>query len=75
MGDMHTSGAKLTGQRLGNGPLGELARSKIGKFDAAAQRGRSARDDECGRVRRRGVYTIQEEGEGCLGEVEEAMAV
>lgn len=74
MSNMHTLGAKLPGQRLRDGPNRKLAGRKVGKLDSAAQRGGGARDNQCRWVRRRSVYRLEEEGQGCLGEVEEAVA-
>lgn len=75
VGDVDAAGAELAGQRLGEGALGELAGGEVGEPDAAAQRGRGAGDEEGGRVGGRSVDAGQEEGEGGLGKVEEAVAV
>lgn len=74
MGDVDPPGAELPGQRLREGALGELARREVGELDAPPQRGRGAGDDQGGRVGGRGVHGAEEEGEGGLGEVEEAVS-
>lgn len=72
--DVDAAGAKLSGQRLRDGPRGELARGKVGELCAAPDGGRCARDDQGRRVRGR-VDRLEKQGEGVLGEVEKAMAV
>lgn len=73
--DVHALGAELSGERLGDGALGELSRGEGGEADGAAEGGGRAGDEEGGRVGRVGVYGGQEEGHRLLGEVEEALSV
>lgn len=72
--DVDAARAELPGQRLRDGPRGELARGKVGELCAAPDRGRRTRDDQGRRVRGR-VDRLEKQGEGVLGEVEKAMAV
>lgn len=72
--DVDAAGAKLPGQRLRDGPRGELACGKVGELCAAPDGGRRTRDDQGWWVRGR-VDRLEKQGEGALGEVEKAMAM
>jgi hypothetical protein len=73
-GDVHSLWAELAGERLGEGALGELAGGKGAEEGGAADGGCCAGDEEGWWVGGGGDGG-EEEGEGFLGEDEEAVSV
>lgn len=71
---MHALGAKLAGQRLGEGTLGELASGEGAEEGGAAEGSGCAGDEERWGVRR-GINGCEEKRDGLLSKVEEAVAV
>lgn len=72
--DMDAARAELPRQALRDRSLGEFPRGEIGELEGPADRGRRARHEERGRVLGLRVDAGEEEGQGGLGEVEEAVA-
>lgn len=73
--DVDTLGTELAGQRLRQGTLCEFAGGEEAEARRAAHRSGRASDDQRRRVGGVGVDGLEEEGQGGLGEVEEASAV